>query len=352
MSVRFRQGLVVGKFSPLHRGHELLIKTALAQCQEVAVISYAKPEHAGCGAERRGQWLARLFPTVRSLVVTDELLAARLPGRGMAVPHDAEPESVHRRFCGLLCRELLDITVDAVFTSEGYGDGFAADLGSFFVEYDLKAQPVTHVLVDRERQQVPVSGTMVRADVHGCRELLDPRVYASFVQRICLLGGESTGKSTLASALAQHFGTVHVEEYGRELWEQKDGQLVYADMLDIGREQVGREERALLAAKRYLFCDTSPLTTLFYSHALFGRSTAELERLAERSYDLVLLCGLDVPFEQDGTRQEPGFREAQHAWYMEELAQRGIPFVPVSGSVAERVAQVADALQAEDTLWK
>lgn len=350
MSRIFHHGLVVGKFSPLHRGHELLIRSAMAQCREVAVISYAKPEYPGCGTGRREQWLAELFPSVQSLVVTDELLAARWPGRGVTVPHDDEPETAHRRFCGLLCRELLGITLDAVFTSEDYGDGFAVELGRYFREHEPDAAPVTHVLVDRERQRIPVSGTMVRSDVHGCRELLSPKVYASFVQRICLLGGESSGKSTLATALARQLGTVHVAEYGRELWELKEGRLVYEDLLAIGRTQIAREEQALLAANRYLICDTSPLTTLFYSRALFDRSDPELERLAERPYDLVVLCGLDVPFEQDGTRQESGFREAQHAWYLEQLARRVIPFVPVSGSVAERVAQVATALEYTGTL--
>jgi NadR type nicotinamide-nucleotide adenylyltransferase len=338
-------GLVVGKFSPLHRGHEFLINRALEQCREVAVISFAKPEYAGNEAKRREQWLKALFPTVRSLVVTDERLAAWLPGRNVSVPHDDEPETVHRRFCGLLCRELLGVTVDAVFTSEDYGDGFAAELGRYFREHDPQASPITHLLVDRQRQRIPVSGTLIRSDVHGFRNMLSPQVYASFVQRICMLGGESTGKSTLAAALARNFDTIHVEEYGRILWEQKDGQLVYNDMLAIGKQQVAMEEAALLKANRYLFCDTSPLTTYFYSRTLFGKSDRELERLAEHSYDLVVLCELDVPFVQDGTRQQPKFRHEQHNWYLEELAQRGISFVRVNGSLDERVTKVGTALE-------
>lgn len=341
----FRYGLVVGKFSPLHRGHELLISRALAQCRKVAVISYAKPGYSGCGAERREQWISTLFPAARCLVITDQRLAAWFPGRNITVPHDDEPEKVHRRFCGLLCRELLGIAVDAVFTSEDYGDGFAAELTAYFREQEAETAAVTHVLVDRERQCVPVSGTLVRCDVHGCREMMSPQVYASFVQRICLLGGESTGKSTLAAALANRFGTVYVEEYGRELWEQKNGQLQYEDMTAIGERQVSLEESALLKARRYLFCDTSPLTTMFYSRALFGRCDPELENLAERSYDLALLCGLDAPFVQDGTRQHPDFRCAQHNWYLEELTRRGIPFVEINGSLPERVKRVASLLK-------
>ena len=185
---------------------------------------------------------------------------------------------------------------DAVFTSETYGEPFAAELTRFFREHDPDAPGVRHVLVDLDRRIVPISGTAVRADVHGQRQLLAPAVYASFVERVCFLGGESSGKSTLTAALSRHFDTAHVEEYGRELWEQRGGHLVFDDLLDIARCQVGREEAALRRAHRFVFCDTSPLTTLFYSQEMFGRSAPELEHLAERRYRLagVVRAGLPV----------------------------------------------------------
>jgi HTH-type transcriptional regulator, transcriptional repressor of NAD biosynthesis genes len=35
---RFRLGMVVGKFSPLHRGHEHVIQEALMACEQVLVL--------------------------------------------------------------------------------------------------------------------------------------------------------------------------------------------------------------------------------------------------------------------------------------------------------------------------
>jgi NadR type nicotinamide-nucleotide adenylyltransferase len=171
-------------------------------------------------------------------------------------------------------------------------------------------------------------------------------VYASFVERVVLLGGESSGKSTLSEALARRFETAFVPEYGRELWERKDGQLVYEDLLAIGIEQIRREEEALLASRRWLICDTSPLTTLFYSREMFGRAEPRLEELAERRYDHVFLCAPDFDFVQDGTRREPGFRERQDAWYVRELDRRGIRWARVRGSLPERVERVANLLDA------
>jgi cytidyltransferase-like protein len=57
VSRRFRRGLVVGKFCPLHLGHELLIRRAQAECDELLVLSYTKPGFDGYDRERRSGWL-------------------------------------------------------------------------------------------------------------------------------------------------------------------------------------------------------------------------------------------------------------------------------------------------------
>ena len=344
MDKRFRAGLVVGKFLPLHQGHVFLIKTALEQCQQVYLISYSLPELPGCGAELREHWLADAFPQAHRLVVTPARVAAwQAEGRALAdLPDNAAPDAAHRHFVGQLCLAVLQTTVDAVFTSEDYGDGFAAVLSQDFAA--VGAGPVQHVQVDKARLTVPISATRLRADIHGLRGYLAPGVYADFARRICLLGGESTGKSTLAVALAAALDTASVAEYGRELWERRQGELAYCDLLDIGREQVRREGLAAESARRYLICDTSPLTTLFYCQHLFGRAEPELQALAERPYDLTLLCAPDFPFVQDGTRQGVAFQAMQHAWYQAELAARGIAYSLVQGSVAERVARTTRLL--------
>lgn len=346
MSGRFRRGLVVGKFAPLHRGHELLIRRALAECDDVVLISYQDPEIPGYPAALRERWLTTRFPTARVLVLTDERLRRILP-QGVApvrIPPNDAPEIEDRRFCGWVCQQVLGVTVDVVFSSEDYGDGFARELTRYFRERQPDAPAVKHVMVDRARQQVPASGTMLRADVHAHRHFLSPRVYASFVRRVCLLGGESTGKTTLAAALADELGTVWVPEYGREVWETKAGQLDFADMEHIGRVQVASEEDAALRAYRFVVCDTSPLTTLFYSLHLFGRVDPALERMAEREYDLTVLCPPDFDFVQDGTRHGGSFREMQHAWYLRQLAERGIPYILAPGTLRERIDLIRAAL--------
>jgi NadR type nicotinamide-nucleotide adenylyltransferase len=347
---RWRLGLVVGKFSPLHNGHELLIDTALSECEAVRVLSYVKPSLPKCPPAVRRAWLERRFPNARILVLDEDTLAGRHDAPPW--PEDYADELLHRRFVGYLCREVLGERPDVVFTSEAYGPGFAAELARYFETRDgsgpcqQSGVRVAHVAVDPARARVPISGTRLRDDPHGNREYLSPEVYAHFVERVALLGGESTGKSTLARALAQHFRTVHVDEYGRTLWEAQGGELTEADLLQIATTQVAHEDQAAQRAKRYLFCDTSPLTTRLYSEWMFSRVDPRLEALASHSYTLTILCAPDFAFQQDGTRRDEAFRAQQHERYLAELERRSVPYLLVEGDLERRVRTVARALGA------
>lgn len=261
----FVTGLVVGKFAPLHCGHERLINTALAQCEELFIISYSAPEMPDCEPEKRLTWLQVRFPRATVLVLTPELIARyNLP----AIPHNDADADIHRHYVATLCLQVLHCRPHAVFTAEDYGDGFAKVLTKRF------AQPVEHIRLQRPLGDKSPSGTLIRSDLHRYRYMLAHDVYRSFVRRICLLGGESTGKSTLSKALADVLDTAYVAEFGRDYWEEKNGVLTADDLLHIAREQVRREQQA--EANRYLICDTSPLTTLFYTLDQYGHAPQEL----------------------------------------------------------------------------
>lgn len=162
--------------------------------------------------------------------------------------------------------------------------------------------------------------------------------------RIALLGGESSGKSTLAAALAERFDTLWVHEYGRELTEARGGQLVFEDLLAIGEVQVARELDALPRARRFLFCDTTPLVTAYYSQAMFGRVDPHLEALATRAYHHTFLCAPDFDFVQDGLRQDARFRQHQHDSYRDALAASGASYSLIGGSLDDRIAAATGIL--------
>src|SRR4051812_41705158 len=148
MSPRFGFGLVVGKLSPLHRGHEHLLKRALALCERVLCLSYSSPELPGCGAAARRRWLSELFPEVSHLALDEDELARLRAQHGPLprLPDNDAPELEQRVFCAELCLRVFGVAVDAVFTSERYGDGFARELEAQFREAGHAEARVVHVL--------------------------------------------------------------------------------------------------------------------------------------------------------------------------------------------------------------
>jgi AAA domain-containing protein len=93
-------------------------------------------------------------------------------------------------------------------------------------------------------------------------------VRAGLTRRICVVGAESTGTTTLARALADHYGTVWVPEYGRDFAEAKlaaDGSYRWStdEFTEIATGQQSREDLAVRAARPLPFCDTDALATAF-----------------------------------------------------------------------------------------
>jgi HTH-type transcriptional repressor of NAD biosynthesis genes len=274
------------------------------------------------------------------------------------LPPDAADDHTHRAFV----RQWLashGYRPAVVFSSEAYGPGLAEYLGA------------SHVLVDAERRQVPVSGTELKLELGMRKEeaaignsfssilnsklpYLHPFIAAQYgavppttVPRLVLLGAESSGKTTLATALAEALGTAWVPEYGRTLHEQKNGELDYEDLLYIGRRQLELEDEATPHAHGWLICDTNAATTALYSYYYFHRcdpALLALARVCGARYARTFVCLPTVPFAQDGWRGPEALRQFQHGAILMQLEMLGIPYTLLDGSVEDRVAQVRAAL--------
>ncbi len=253
------------------------------------------------------------------------------------MPDNNAPDPVHRAYVRSALQS-WNIYPDVVFTSEAYGEPLAAELG------------IQHVLVDGARQIVPISGTKIRADVHTNREFLDPLVYAHFVQRVVMLGAESTGKSTLTAALGTAFNTNWVREYGRDVYERENGILNPEHFLEIALGHRALEDAAISSAgiNRYLFCDTNAATTLMWSYLLTGTALPQLHALADACkarYSHNFLCNTDLPHEQDGWRANAEIRGVQQGFIRQDLATRGVPFTLLSGNVKQRLEAIKSQLK-------
>ena len=161
------------------------------------------------------------------------------------------------------------------------------------------------------------------------------------VSRVAILGAESSGKSTLAAALARHYGTVWVPEYLREFVETELRVPNEDDQYAIARTQMEREDAAAREATRFLFCDTTPMMTALYSRWYWGRVDAQLAQLqARHDYAYTLVTAPDSPWEADGLQRESeAVRQAVHEQVLHVLAERGIDYMLVTGSLPQRMLQ-------------
>ncbi len=343
MEKNFKRALIVGKFCPLHKGHEFLISKALDTSSELIIFSYTKKQYEGCETAKRHYWLKSLFPTAIVFVFDDQNLKDIFPEQieMQTLPMDEDTDDNQRLFAAKLYISLIGKPLEAIFTSESYGPGFAIKMSEHLFKAKIQTHTVEHVAVDPTRSKVPTSGLLVRSHVPNSRGFLSPLVYGSFLKKILFLGAESTGKSTLVELCAERYRTVFVDEYGRTRYEQKAGQLEFSDMRVIAETHLDRERIQTINANRYLFVDTSPLTTLCYSYFLFNQADPLLEKMANKlDYDHIFLCAPDFPMVQDGTRVDESFRGRQNTWYLEFLSKRNCRFTHLKGSLDLRVLEI------------
>ena len=162
------------------------------------------------------------------------------------------------------------------------------------------------------------------------------------IKRVCLLGGESTGKTTLARALGAAYDTLWNPEFGRpytEIGRDPDAPWTSAEFTYIARLQCWYEDCLAGSAREVLFCDTDAFTTKLFHQVYLDESTEAFEDLVSRNYDLFLVCGLDVPWRHDGIREFDDQREWMHARYLERAAASGSPWLHLVGSHESRLSE-------------
>jgi len=191
---------------------------------------------------------------------------------------------------------------------------------------------------------------LVADHAEGNETIASEEIAAAPLVRVCLFGPESTGKTTLAAALARHYRTVHATEYVRGYLDATGNAGTLADVPWIARGQRAAEIASARQATRVLVCDTNLATILLWSEVLFAAAPAWLRDEATRqTYDVWLLTGIDVPFEPDPQRcfPHPDDRARLLAACEGMLARLGVVPVRLAGS---HDARMADACMAIDHL--
>ena len=162
--------------------------------------------------------------------------------------------------------------------------------------------------------------------------------------RIALTGPESTGKTTLSRMLAEHYQTTWAPEYARHYLEQHGPGYVLADLERIAKGQLRAEQNAEQAARLQgqplMFCDTDLLVIKIWAQHAFGHCPDwVIRRIEQQRYDLVLLLGVDLPWEADPLREHPNHRQYFYDLFQRELREQVSNFAEISGSPAQRLEQ-------------
>lgn len=169
---------------------------------------------------------------------------------------------------------------------------------------------------------------------------------------VTLLGGESSGKTTLAQALqplllAQGLSCVLVPEQLRTWCEQQGRAPLAHEQAERAQAQSQTIASAALApATQVVLADTTALVIAAYSELYFeDRSLWPGAIEQQRRYGLSLLMGLDLPWVPDGLfRDGPAVRAATDAVLRRELQAAGTPFQTLYGPLALRVQQALRAI--------
>ncbi len=288
-----RRGFVLGKFMPPHLGHTFLCESAQNMVDELSVLVCSLSQDPISG-DLRAQWMRELLPRAHILHLDRD------------IPQTPEE---HPEFWSIWTRTIKEFhpnKIDFVFGSEPY---------VFDLACHLEAEPI---LIDPERHIFNVSATAIRSNVYDYWEHVPSIVKPYYAKRICVLGPESSGKSTLVEKLAKRFKTCFMPEYGRTYDEHyKQAKTCLSDGIDrkwrssellrLAKTHIAMRDVLMKSANRLLFEDTDIIQTLIWERHLIGSHSEAMLRLVEdqRLADYYIILGPSESFVDDGGRYYP-----------------------------------------------
>lgn len=343
MNKKYNTGLIIGKMYPPHRGHVYMIEQAAKQVDKLTVIvlghSYQKLK-----LEDRVSWLNETF--------TDTNVTVH--GMKNEAYDDYNDDNVwldHDHIISAAVRKYAPEGVDALFSSETYGEELARRLHA------------DNVVVDLGRETFPISATACREHLFNNWHFLPPAVQRHMLTRVVVVGGESTGTTTLSKDLEEYYRVQFpnvgwIPEYGREYTyvklaalqavnpEATMDDLVWTleDFRIIGEEQTRLEEEYAHSdnVSPILICDTDALTTSFWEDRYCDNDSIGYPEYANgyAKRDLYIITNHEgVAFDQDGIRNSEHVRASMTVAFEDELTKRNESWVILTGTQEERLRQ-------------
>lgn len=154
-------GLIPGRFAPFHRGHELLFKRAIAEMDHVVCIIFDTDDIL-VPLNVRANWIRTLYPSVHVIE------GYNCPnGKDFAYENGEDCEKIQNDY---IIQKLNGQEITHVYSSELYGGSVA------------KALNAEHIIVDLPRNQIHISGTLIRSNPEAFEDYMDPIVYHSYIK--------------------------------------------------------------------------------------------------------------------------------------------------------------------------
>lgn len=148
-------GFTIGKFAPLHKGHQFLIETAMKEMDEFYIVVY-DTDLIKNSVQERADWIKKLYPKANIIY------AFNSPKQ-----YGLDKESVNIQM-NYLSKLIKDVPVTHFYSSEPYGEKVAEYLN------------IENRIVDKERISFPVSASKIRTDSNSNSQYLEDFVYKEF----------------------------------------------------------------------------------------------------------------------------------------------------------------------------
>ena len=337
--MEYNVGMYGGSFNPLHMGHVDCILQAANLCRELFVVLSVGCKRKEIDARIRYRWIYQLTQHIGNV-------------RIITLEDDAQTKASYTEDYWYQDAEKVKAQIgkpiDVVFCGSDY------DENSFW----NRCYPDSKLVVFPRNE---ISSTAIRKNPYAHWDWIPNLVKPYYVKKVLLMGGESTGKSTLTINLANRFNTNYIDEAGRDISERSGTDLLMLseNFTEILLQHKLNEIHAVKQSNKVLFIDTDALVTQFYMNFLNDPGIDKNKRLSDaidriNTYDLILFLEPDVEFVQDGDRSEK-IRD-DRVKYSEQIKalirSHGKTFVTVSSSYQQRyetaVKEVNNLLHPEE----
>lgn len=328
MKRKYRKALVLGKFMPIHHGHEAMINYATSLADEVIVLVCTTENEPFDGHVR--------YELVRQIYRhNSQVVPLHLTFNERDLPSTSVPA---RDISQLWAEHIKKFVpeVDVFVSSEFYGEIVAEYMG------------IENEYFDPERVSIDISATEVRENPYEHWDKISQPVRDFFFRKVVLLGTESTGKSVLTKKLAERFNSSFVHEVGRDIVSDLNA-CTQEDLMQVAQQHAKNIIIAEQQRNRVLFIDTDINITRSYYGYLFKDDMLVdgWMKLANKA-DLYIYLEADAPYIQDGTRLSKKERLILDQNHKLELAKRRIQYFSVYGTNwDERESQAIDIIHRE-----